>query len=66
MSNETRGTQPLPFDVPEQEAKRYTVQQIPGLRLWLVWDTVKREPQGHWSVGTSADAETVANLLNER
>jgi hypothetical protein len=33
-----KGEQPLPLDMPEQPAERFTVRPIPGLALWSVWD----------------------------
>lgn len=57
----------LPFDVPAQPDERYRVRQIPGLRLWLVWDTVTNAPAvDDYFVGIDTKAQALAAKLNSQ
>ena len=58
-----KGEQPLPLEIPEQPTDRFRVWQVPGLRVWFVWDTATDEPVDLPS-GERADCEHLADLLN--
>jgi hypothetical protein len=62
MSN-IKGEQALPIDVPPQPTERFRVWQVPGLRVWFVWDTAKDEAVDLPS-GVREDCEHLADLLN--
>jgi hypothetical protein len=62
MSNDAKGNE-LPFELPAQPTERYRVRQIPGLRLWVVWDTVKDDAVDY-PYGDKSKCEALADTLN--